>query len=330
MNAAAPIRIDPQQRRRPGTIFWPIIIAVTAITCVAAYYAWPRKEDTHRVIATKSPTNSTAPATPLSSSSTPAPIKTEPASSKDVVLTVSGYIVNRERIELSPRMMGQVTWIGVKKGDRVKKEEVIVRLDDAEQRARLLEIEGQLAGAKVALEKARINYERVKRLRATQNETQEKEDETRLAIESADATIRQIEGMREMARVQLDWTIIRSPIDGVILEKLAEPGELVTPQSFGGSRGPSTALLALADPGDLQVEIDVNESDLAKIFLGQHCRVTPEAYGDKHYGGRVAEIAPEANRQKGTLQVKVQIESPDRYLTPELSARVDFLPGNPN
>ena len=98
-----------------------------------------------------------------------------------------------------------------------------------------------------------------------------------------------------------------------------------SPQSFGGSRGPSTALVSLGDPNDLQVEIDVSESDLTKVSMGQRCRVSPEAYPDKIYGGVVAEIAPEANRQKGTLQIKVQIEKPDQFLTPELSAKVEFL-----
>jgi len=108
------------------------------------------------------------------------------------------------------------------------------------------------------------------------------------------------------------------------VEKLVNPNELVMPQSFGGGRGPSTALLAMADPQDLQVEIDMNESDLAKVSLGQKCRVSPEAYSDKNYTGTVAEIAPEANRAKGTLQIKVQIHNPDKFLTPELSAKVNF------
>ena len=84
-------------------------------------------------------------------------------------------------------------------------------------------------------------------------------------------------------------------------------------------------MIAVADPKDLQVEIDVNEVDLSKISLNQKCRVSPEAYPEKHYDGYVAEIAPEADRAKGTLQIKVQIKNPDRYLTPELSAKVDFL-----
>jgi HlyD family secretion protein len=81
----------------------------------------------------------------------------------------------------------------------------------------------------------------------------------------------------------------------------------------------------VADPKDLQVEIDLNETDVAKAALGQECRVSPEAYPDKTYRGYVAEMAPEANRQKGTLQVKVQIRDPDKFLTPELTAKVEFL-----
>ncbi|HKI68660.1 MAG TPA: efflux RND transporter periplasmic adaptor subunit, partial [Verrucomicrobiae bacterium] len=72
-------------------------------------------------------------------------------------------------------------------------------------------------------------------------------------------------------------------------------------------------------------EIDVSESDLSKIYMRQKCRVSPEAYPDKSYAGYVAEIAPEADRAKGTLQIKVQIVNPDKFLIPELSAKVDFL-----
>ena len=108
-----------------------------------------------------------------------------------------------------------------------------------------------------------------------------------------------------------------------------DENELVSPQSFGGDKGPSTALLAVADPKDLQVEVDLNEADLSKVSLAQPCRITPEAYPEHIYDGYVAEIAPEANRQKGTLQVKVQVKNPDRYLVPELSAKVDFLAAYP-
>jgi HlyD family secretion protein len=319
------LHIEPGQRRRQQRSMLLIFAIVGALAVFAGWLAWPREEDAHRVFDGKQQVKTSEPAAPRAA--TPAPAAAAPVStpSGDTVLTTSGYIINRERIEISPRMMGLVTWLGVKKGDLVKKDQVLVRLDDAEQRARLFEIEGQLLGAKVALEKAKIAYQRVKRLRASNNETAEREDETRLAVQAAEAVEQQIQGMRENAKVALDWTVIRSPIDGVVLEKLAVAGALVTPQSFGGTRGPSTALVALADPQDLQVEIDVNESDLPKIHLGQRCRVTPEAFPDHHYDGVIVEMAPEASRQKGTLQIKVQIEAPDRFLTPELSAKVEFL-----
>jgi HlyD family secretion protein len=190
------------------------------------------------------------------------------------------------------------------------------------------EVEGRLANARVALNKAELDYARIIELTKTQIETKKAEDDARLQLESARATIKEIEGGYELAKTYLAWTTIRTPIDGVVLEKLVDPNELVVPQSFGGTRGPSTALIALADPKDLQVEIELNEADLSKVFLNQPCRVSPEAYPEKQYGGHVAEMAPEANRQKGTLQIKVQIHNPDHFLTPELSAKVDFL-GSP-
>jgi len=150
-------------------------------------------------------------------------------------------------------------------------------------------------------------------------------DDARRARDAAAAELRVAKSQVELAQTYLDWCVIRAPIDGTILEKLVEPDELVVPLSFGGARGPSTALVSLADLHDLQVEIDVNEADLSKLHLKQRCRVSPEAYADKKYTGFVVEIAPEANRSKGTLQVKVQIENPNEFLTPELTARVEFL-----
>jgi HlyD family secretion protein len=313
------IQIPESRRRRSQGAFWMILLLVAAVTAGALYFARPWAEDardTKQAGAAPATGSSTAPATAASE-----------AKPGDAILALTGYIINRERIEVSPRVMNEVKWIGVKKGDHVKKGQVVVQLDDAEQRARIAELDGQLAVARVAVERAKVGYNRVKKLRATENETIEKEDEARLSVASAEAQIQQIEGTRAMAQVWLDWTVIKSPIDGVVLEKLADPGELVTPQSFGGTRGPSTALVSLADPNDLQVEIDISERDLAKISLNQRCRVSPEAFLDKTYGGYVAEIAPEANRQKGTLQIKVQIEKPDRFLTPELNAKVEFLKG---
>ncbi len=337
------LRISSEQKRRSSTPVWLIILIVLGITGVVAFFAFPRASDSIRAglksgsdsskaKATGFTTNASGPSgtpsgsgKPGSSSSGFAASNPAAGSSGDSLLTVSGYIIARERIELSPRFMGVVSWIGVKKGDAVTNGQTVALLDDSEYRARLAESDGQLAVAKVALEKATTDLRRASELVAQRVEMNKTLDDAKLAVASSEAQLKQIIGARRLIETWMDWCVIRSPVNGVVLEKLVDANELVSPQTFGGARGPSASLIALADLSDLQVEIDVNESDLAKISLGQPCRVSPEAYPAKVYDGVVAEIAPEANRAKGTLQIKVQIKKPDRFLTPELSAKVVFL-----
>jgi HlyD family secretion protein len=319
------LQIPPEEKRRSGHPVLVIVVVVLLIGSIAVFFAWPRQSDSQRLLKTDSRPQTNAAtlrtADNASTNSSPSPA----ANPGDSVLTVSGYIINRERIELSPRYMGTVTWIGVKKGDIVTNGQIVVLLDDAEYKARLLEADGHLATASANVDKAKLDYDRIVQLNKTQTESQKAEDDARMALQAAHAAFKEAQGTHDLAKTYLDWTIIRSPINGVVLEKLVQPNELVVPQSFGGTRGPSTALLAVADPQDLQVEIDLNEADLSKAFMDQKCRISPEAYPDKVYTGHVAEIAPEADRQKGTLQVKVQIHNPDKFLTPNLSAKVEFL-----
>ena len=318
------LRIPESQRSSRG--IYPALIygAIAIVLVIAAWFAWPRASDSKRLVAqTKPYPAGSASASPLS---TPVPAASPPGGA---LLTTSGYIINRERIELSPRFVGTVRWIGVRKGDPVKKGQVVVLLDDSEQRARVTEAEGRFARAQASLQIAKTRFNRFKTLREQRVESEQQLDDAFAELNAAEAGLQEAQGLLDVARWQLEWTIIRSPIDGVVLEKLADENELVSPQSFGGDKGPSTALLAVADPKDLQVEVDLNEADLSKVSLAQPCRITPEAYPEQVYDGYVAEIAPEANRQKGTLQVKVQVKNPDRYLVPELSAKVDFLAAYP-
>ncbi len=329
----AQLQIDTSQKSRPRRSLWIIFLTVGVIAALALYFAWPRASDKVRVFGGKKDKAAAGAAVDAgsvrgageTSKGVATTNSTTSGKADDSVLTVSGYIVNRERIELSPRFLGVVKWIGVKKGDSVTNGQVVVLLDDSEYRARMAETEGRLANANVAVAKAELDYGRAKQLVATKVEMQKLEDDARLQLDSAKAQVKEVEGARQLIKTYMDWCVIRSPINGTVMEKLVDPNELVVPQSFGGGRGPSTALISVADPKDLQVEIDLNEADLVKVRLNQKCRVSPEAYPDKSFEGFVAEIAPEANRAKGTLQLKVQIKNPDRFLTPELSAKVDFL-----
>jgi len=145
-------------------------------------------------------------------------------------------------------------------------------------------------------------------------------------VERARGSLLQAEGQLAYAKAQLEATIIRAPVSGTILERTAEKGELITSQFASQAEGgPVGSVVSLADLNDLQVELDISQDDFAKLSPKQRGVVTTDAFPDRKYDGVIAEIAPEANRQKATVQVKVQILNPDSYLRPEMNATVKFI-----
>jgi HlyD family secretion protein len=145
-------------------------------------------------------------------------------------------------------------------------------------------------------------------------------------IDAARGQMVQAEGQLAYAKSQLEATQIRAPVTGTILDRTAEKGELITAQFASSAEGgPQGSVVSLADLNDLQVELDISQDDFAKLGPKQRGVVTTDAYPDRKYSGAIAQISPEANRSKATVQVKVQIESPDEYLRPEMNANVQFL-----
>jgi HlyD family secretion protein len=105
---------------------------------------------------------------------------------------------------------------------------------------------------------------------------------------------------------------------------------LITAQfASAAAGGPQGSVVSLADLNDLQVELDIAQADFARLGPKQKGIVTTDAYPDRKYNGEIAQISPEANRQKATVQVKVQVLNPDEYLRPEMNATVKFLADEP-
>jgi len=146
----------------------------------------------------------------------------------------------------------------------------------------------------------------------------------------AQGALMQAQGQLDYTKSQLDATVIRAPVSGTILDRTAEKGELVT-SGFASTAagGPQGSVVSLADLNDLQVELDIAQADFARLGPAQKGIVTTDAYPDKQYDGQIAQISPEANRQKATVQVKVQVLNPNKYpdvqLRPEMNATVRFL-----
>jgi len=145
-------------------------------------------------------------------------------------------------------------------------------------------------------------------------------------IARARGALAQAQGQLDYAKSQLDATVIRAPVTGTILDRTAEKGELITAQfASAAAGGPQGSVVSLADLNDIQVELDIAQSDFARLGPKQKGIVTVDAYPDRKYNGEIAQISPEANRQKATVQVKVQVLNPDEYLRPEMNATVKFL-----
>ena len=143
-------------------------------------------------------------------------------------------------------------------------------------------------------------------------------------ISGAAAQVKQTQAVLDYANTQLAATEIKAPVSGTVLERIVERGEMVSPSAVGES-GAKTSVVSLADLNDLQIELDISQQDFARLKMGQRAEIIPEAYQDLKYSGFIAEIAPEANRAKATVQVKVKVENPDEQLRPEMNARVNFL-----
>src|SRR5579871_4763806 len=292
-----------------------------------------------------------------------------------VILNATGYIVAAHKIELAAKVVGKVAWIGVDKGYKVKAGEVLVRLEDDEYRAHVLESKGNLdmlkaklaeaehgsrpeeiAKAKADLEQAKADQENAK---VTLERTRDLVNQRVLSKQALDdaqarydgavaktgsfertyelvrlgprqeeidalrAQVKQAQGTLDYSQVQLENTVIKAPIDGTILERNVEQGEFVT-TGFVGDKGAKGYVVSMANLRELDVELDINQNDFGKLGPAQPGIVTTDAYPDRKYEGAIREIAPEANRQKATVQVKVKINSPDSYLRPEMNASVAF------
>ncbi|MFN8543723.1 MAG: efflux RND transporter periplasmic adaptor subunit [Candidatus Binatia bacterium] len=296
--------LAPARRRRRGT--W--IAAGAALVLVAAF-AW-RQTAASRAVAVEvvQPT--------VVSSATPGQAAAVP------VLSGAGYVVSADRyIAIGVTVPGRIERYLVEEGDHVKAGDSLVQLDARQYEAAVRRTEAALASARAAAELRRAQLTRAEQLHAQGVVGREELDVRRAEARAADAAVGQTEAELAKARVDLEYTTLRAPRGGVILSKVKEVGEIAVPGGFSGSGD----LIRMANLEDLRGQVDVTESELAKVAMGQRAEVIPDAYPDRRYGAHVVKIYPQIDRQKGTLRVEVQIEKPDEYLWPDMSARVTFM-----
>ena len=249
--------------------------------------------------------------------------KAEPGSERVPLLSGSGYVVTGDRyVSIGVRVPGRIERYFVEEGQPVRKGDALVALDDRDYRAALRRSEAALVLARANAELAANELRRGDALRRSGVLSAQEYDVLRNKARVTEATIDQLEAEIAQARVNLEYTTLRAPTDGVVLAKLKEVGEIAVPGGFSGSGD----LIRIANLSDLRAEVDVNEADLQRVRMGGPAEVVPDAYPDARFPARVVKLYPQVDRQKGTLKVEVGILAPDARLLPDMSARVSFLP----
>jgi RND family efflux transporter MFP subunit len=227
---------------------------------------------------------------------------------------------------VSAKIQGRLAELRVEEGSRVRKGEVIARLESADY-------EASVERARAAVQRAEADlaeYERQFRLAESLAKedvlAEDQRDAARSRVRIAEAALAQSRADLAFAEATFQNTLIRAPFSGVVVKKMAEVGESVAPIPPGVNISTSSgAIVALADLDTLEVEADVAESNVAKVGGGQPAEVTVEAIPDKRFRAVLRQVIPTADRTKATVQVKVTILDKDKDLKPEMSAKVTFL-----
>src|SRR5262249_39367370 len=220
---------------------------------------------------------------------------------------------------------GRIDRYFIEEGQTVHRNDALVQLDDRDYRAAVGRAEAGLTLARANTDLAESELRRGRALRKSGVISDQELDVLENKAAVARAAVSQIEAELSSAKVNLEYTTLRAPTDGVVLAKLKEVGEIAVPGGFAGSGD----LVRIANLTDIRAEVDVNEADLNRIRMGQHAQVTPDAYPDARYAAEVVKLYPQVDRQKGTLKVEVHVLEPDARLLPDMSARITFLADAP-
>ncbi|MEA5114870.1 MAG: efflux RND transporter periplasmic adaptor subunit [Geobacteraceae bacterium] len=253
------------------------------------------------------------------------------------LLNASGYVVAQRKAAVASKATGRLIWLGVEEGSRVKKGDILARLESEDVAASEKQAAENLKNSRTALDQAnaelhdaQLSYSRQKLLlsqgvvaEADYDAAQARYRKAKAAVAGARAGIGAAAAALEAASVAVEFTMIRAPFDAVVLTKNADVGDIVTP--FAAAANAKAAVVTLADMGSLQVEVDVSESSIEQVRPGQPCEIQLDALPDTRFRGTVHMIVPTADRSKATVLVKVRFDEIDRRILPEMSAKVAFL-----
>lgn len=253
------------------------------------------------------------------------------------VLNATGYVVAQRKAAVASKATGRLEWLGVMEGSRVRKDEVIARIESRDVAAGREQAAANITVAEANLEQAQAELRDADRNLARWRELSQnnyisqleldtavsRADKARAAVRSSEAAIAVARANLKAADVSFDQTLIRAPFDGVVLTKNANVGDNITP--FSSAVDTKGAVVTMADMSTIEVEADVAESSLGRIKVGQPCEIQLDAVPDTRFAGVVNRIVPTVDRAKATVMVKIGFVDRDERVLPDMSAKVAFL-----
>jgi RND family efflux transporter MFP subunit len=313
------LKIDPESRTNDGSSRRTLVLAVVGLVAVAAVVI---------VLVTGS-----APIDVAVASARPAP-----AAGTQTVLNASGYVTPRRRATVAAKITGRVTEVLVDEGMVVERGQVLARLDDSDARRRYEAIRAERDVARAAIDELEVNFADAQRTLRRTVDLHEDGVASQQDLDSATAAVDALEARLVVARRSLDSAeaqlavaaqdlenyVIRAPFAGIAVSKDAQPGEMVSPVSAGGGFT-RTGISTIVDMESLEIEVDVNESYIARVSPGQPADAMLDAYPDWHIPATVRTIIPTADRQKATVKVRLTFDELDPKILPDMGIKVAFL-----
>jgi RND family efflux transporter MFP subunit len=253
-------------------------------------------------------------------------------------LNASGYVTPRRRATIAAKITGRVTAVFFDEGTHVKEGQLLATLDDSDYKRALDSTKADrdaaqaaIADFEVQLRNAEIELRRAQQLHDAGIGTQEALDNAATTADSLRAKIylakRQVtasESRIAAAQQAVDNCVIQAPFAGIVVSKDAQVGEMVSPVSAGGGFT-RTGIATIVDMNSNEIEVDVNESYIARVKEGQAVKATLDAFPESPYEAKVRTVIPTADRQKATVKVRISFLKLDDKILPDMGVKVAFL-----
>ena len=256
----------------------------------------------------------------------------------NTVLNASGYVTPRRRATVAAKITGKVKQVFIDEGVHVTQGQVLATLDDSDYQVSLASTKAErdataatVADLEVQLGNAQRELVRTSNLAKEGVTTPQALDSAQTLVNRLKAQIAQAKVSIEAANARMgidqqniDNCVVRSPYDGIVVSKDAQPGEMVSPISAGGGFT-RTGIATVVDMASNEIEVDVNENYIARVKPGQPVVATLDAYPDWQIPSHVRTVIPTADREKGTVKVRVSFDHLDPRILPDMGVKVAFL-----